>query len=270
MGWTGNVPIEVSNRNVQGAAVFIQDQTTEALDVPFLRSRVFSTVATQPAIDDRDIVLSAGHGAVIGDVIEIAEQDGSTFMQARALNVVSNTITLDQPMNHAYTVGSTSVVSDDDMLVNGVTTPQIFSILPLATQKGDMVRIIFEIRSTNPIDFSTFGGEQALLNGCVLRIKRENGEFKNLWNWKNNGDLVLRSFDNVIQDKAGGTEHGIVVRSTFGGQSRRGVVIRLDGSLGEELQIVIQDDLTLGAPGGSPTKNTLFRIVAQGHELQND
>ena len=262
-------PLETSDRGNTGAAVFVQDQTTESLDVPFLRSRILSTVAVQPAVEDRDIVLSAGHGATIGDIIELAEQDGSTFMQSRALNVVSNTVTLDQPINHAYTVGSTSIVSDDNMLVNGVVTPQIFSLLPLPTQAGDMVRIILEIRSTNEIDYSTFGGEQALFNGCVLRIKRANGDFKNLYNWKTNGDFILRCYDNTPQVKTGGIENGLVMRSTYGAQGTRGVVVRLDGSLLEELQIVIQDDLTLGAPGGSATKNTLIRAVAQGHELQD-
>ena len=66
----------------------------------------------------------------------------------------------------------------------------------------------------------------------------------------------MHSFDGMFQSKSGGGEHAFVGRSTWGGQSKRGVVLRVDGNLGEEVQLVIQDDLT---------GLTDFLMVAQGH-----
>lgn len=255
------VPIEISDRDNMGQAVFVQDQTTEELDVPLLLGRVLTSTAADTVIDDRTIELTTGHGALAGEILEIADVD-QTFMQTRILNVAVDTITIDQPVNHVYPSGSTVVISNDSMLVDGSVTPQVFSILPLPQQAGDIVRIMMDIRGTTDMDLSTFGSDASLTNGCVLRIKRQSGDFRNIFNWKNNGDFINRSLDSVfLQPKQGNTIRAFVSRSTFGGQSKRGVVIRLDGSLGEEIQVVIQDDLTAGA-------NTEFRMIAQGHELQ--
>lgn len=50
-----------------------------------------------------------------------------------------------------------------------------------------------------------------------------------------------------------------IKRRSFGGQDKNGVVIRVDGDLGESLELLIQDDLT-----GLET----FRIVVQGHVVE--
>jgi hypothetical protein len=149
-------------------------------------------------------------------------------------------------------------------LVDGSVTPAIFSILPLSTQAGDMVRIIMEIRggANQAMDFSKFGSDTALTNGCVVRINNGDGTFKNLFNFKSNGDFIEQGFDNAfLEPKGGNTITGFTARVTWGGQSKHGVVIRLDGALGEALEVVVQDDL-------ASTNNTRFHLIAQGHELQ--
>jgi hypothetical protein len=65
-----------------------------------------------------------------------------------------------------------------------------------------------------------------------------------------------------LQPKQGNTIKGFTSRLTWGGQSKHGVVIRLDGNLGEELQVLIQDDLV------TASANTVFNMIAQGHEVQ--
>lgn len=74
-----------------------------------------------------------------------------------------------------------------------------------------------------------------LTRGCLLRVKKPTGDFVNLFNWKTNGGFIIRSFDHSFQEKVG------VVPN-------------------EELQIVIQDDLSSGLAE--------FLALAQGHELQ--
>jgi hypothetical protein len=181
--------------------------------------------------------------------------------------VAVDAITVDQPANQDYVVADTIVVlSTDDMLVAGsLAAPEIFSILPLPSQSGDMVRIILDIRGPGGMDFSKFGSDDALTNGCVLRVKKADGTFKNIFNWKNNGEFINRSFDYDFLVNTGNNERAFVARRTFGGQSKNGVVIRLEGADEEELQVLIQDDLTTGVGGNT---NTEFRVIAQGHEIQ--
>lgn len=252
---------DVSNRDVPGLGVYLQDQTAETLDVPFLRQlNPNSTIAVETVIDSRTVTVSAGHGALVGNTLEIAN-GGLTFMQTEILAVVGDVLTIDQPVNHVYPAGSFAIISTDDMLVDGSITPVIYSILPLPLQAGHIIRILLDIRGTGDMDFSTFGSDAGLVNGCVLRIRRADGDFKNLFNWKDNGDFLNKSFDNTfLLPKQGGTIKSFIARNTYGGQDKRGVVIVLDGSLGEELQVIIQDDLTAG-------DNVEFRMIAQGHEI---
>ena len=49
-------------------------------------------------------------------------------------------------------------------------------------------------------------------------------------------------------------------RRTFGGQNKNGIVIRLKGDDNDELQAIIQDDLT---------DLDHFHVIAQGHVTTN-
>lgn len=187
-------------------------------------------------------------------------------MQTEVVSVNVNDITIDQPVNRVYTTTNSDLfASSKDLLVDGSVTPQVFSILPLPDQSGDMVRIIIEIRGSSggDMDFTTFGSETALTNGCVMRVKRADGTFRNLFNFKSNSDFFEQGFDHsFLAPLQGNSIAGFTARVSWGGQSKHGVVIRIDGALQEELQVVIQDDLTGG--------NTRFHLTAQGHELQSE
>lgn len=256
------VPVEVSNRGSIGASVFVNDQTTAALDIPFLL-RIGSTTLAAPATKDIYVVqLSPGHGVIVGNVIEIASP--TTFMQATVLSVVGDSITLDNLVNHAYPAGTPVEVSSRDLRVDGSVTPQVFAIAPTPDQSGDITRIIIGLQSTTAMDFSTFGSLPTLTRGCLLRVRKPDGDYVNLFNWKSNGGFAIRSFDTQFQSKIGGGLHSFIARTTYAGQSQRGVVIRLDGGKGvvppERLELVVQDNLSVGLAE--------FIAVAQGHELQ--
>lgn len=258
---------ETSDRGDKGLAVNIQDQTTSVLTIPFLQTRTVVTLAVDTVQGSRTLTLTGGHGALVGEILELADTSNNTFMQAEILVVATDLITLDQPITQIFLAAgpTTVVVSSKDMLVDGSSTPQIFSILPLPTQSGDMVRIIVGIEGPSEMDFTTFGSDDSLTNGCVLRLKKSDGTFKNLFNFKSNGDFIQQGFDEAfLRPKQGNATHGLFSRVTWGGQDKHGVVIRLDGALGEELQVVIQDDLTVAGP----STNTKFTLLAQGHELQ--
>jgi hypothetical protein len=253
------IPIETSNRGSRGVAVFVQDQTTESLDIPFLLDRGAFAVNGDTTRDSRFFNATAGHSIAVGEIIELA--DSVTFMQAKVLGVIVDAIEIDTPINHVYLDGASGTRSTGDMRVDGSVTPQVFTILPLAGQAGDLTRVILRIESGSAMDYTKFGSLAALTNGCVLRVKRSNGDFRNQVNFKTNGDFIEKAYDNIPQAKSGGGGFGLVSRLTYAGQSKHGVTIRIDGDLGEEWQLVIQDDLSAGL--------TLLQMSAAGHELQD-
>lgn len=257
---------EITDRGGIGLGVYVQDQTTPILTVPFLLERAEITLDSDTTINTRVINLTAGHSAIVGEIIELADTASSQFMQSKIISIDVNAITLDQPTNRIYTVAGSNIFrSTDNLLVDGSSTPQVFSILPLPTQAGDMVRIIINIQGTADMDHNTFGSDDALTNGCVLRYKLADGTFRNLFNFKSNGEFIKQGLDHdFLLPKQGGSTRGFASRVTWGGQSKHGAVIRLDGSLGEELQIIIQDDLV------TASANTLFTLQAEGSELQGE
>ena len=103
-----------------------------------------------------------------------------------------------------------------------------------------------------------FGNLTALTRGVVLR--KADGINHTIFNAKTNGDFALRMYDIAYTDRAVPSQsYGLRGRSTFAGQDKRGVVIRLDGDNSEELELLVQDDLST---------LTSFRIVAQGHVVE--
>jgi hypothetical protein len=263
------IPIEVSDRGGVSVPVTLQDQTTGLLDLPFLLGVTTPTLAIDTVVNSRTITLTAGHGlttaANAGDTIEIAEPtQGAFFLQCDIITVVGDVVTLDCPVNRVY-IATTALVghSSKEMNIDGSITPVVFSIVPFPAQSGDITRLMFEIRDGSSMDFETFGGIAALINGVVVRVNNGDGTYRNLYNFKSNGDIIEQCFDHEFATNIGGGTRGFAARLSFAGQSKHGVAVRLDGAVGtgEALEIIIQDDLT---------GLLRFHIVGQGSELQGD
>jgi len=250
-------PLETSVRGDTASLVFLEDQTSQSLYLPFLQNRIVFGITAPTTIDTRTFTATGGHGILAGQILEFS--DGNIFMVALVLSVSVNNITIDTPFNHSYKITDLFFRATDDLLVDGSVTPKIFSLLPTSGQSGDIISIIIVITSTMDMDFTKFGSQPPLTNGCVLRVKLENGDFTNLLNFKTNGEFIHYAFTHEFESKSGGGEFGFVAEATLGGQENSGVVIRLDGDLNEEFQIIIQDDLTSGL--------TSLRLFGLGHEV---
>ena len=257
------LPIEVSDRGNMGNAVFVQDQTTQSLDLPLTQDIAATTLDGDTVRDVNFFDVAVGDGALItpGNLIEIGS--ASTFIQARVKAVVVDQVELFSPMNAVYAGGSSVFIKTDDLIVDGSVTRQVFSVSPESDQIGDITRIILRMEASSTMDSGTFGPLAALLNGCVIRIKQQDGNFRNLLNFKTNGDFIAHCFDNSFLPNNGNNVRLFVARLTWAGQSKHGVTQRLDGGLGvgEELQIIIQDALNL-------VGFLSFTIANQGHEVQ--
>ncbi len=176
-----NMPVEISDRGTIGVSVFVQDQTTDPIDVRLSRTISETTIAVETVIDASTITLAPGHGTVIGNSLGIVNLlNSEVFFLGNALGIAGDVITVDSPVNQVYAVGSLVRVGTNDINILGsLATPVIFSVRPIPGLIGDITRVIMEIQDNVAMDFSTFGGLAALTNGCVLRVRHADGSFTN-------------------------------------------------------------------------------------------
>ena len=273
-----NNPIEISDRGDLAIPVFVQDQTTEMLDLVFIEEKVTGlTLNTDTVIDTRTVTLSSGHGLTTANsfdhLLEISNIASQIFYRGRIVTVVGDVVTLSPALDNIFTVaGSTLLTGNPNMVqdtatgnaIDGSVTPVIFSVKPIASQSGDITKVIVGATSSNESDLTTIGGAPGLAIGLLLRAKRPNGTFKNLFSYRNNFDIVLHGFEIItLTPKAGNATRGFAARVVFAGQEQHGVTLRLDGALGEELQLVIYELMDNTGSG-----NITMSFTAQGHELQ--
>lgn len=141
----------------------------------------------------------------------------------------------------------------DNMNVNGSITPEVFKIAPPAGQKWRIARWMLSITDQKGFDVGTFGANGLLTNGIMPRIKI-GGVTSDMLDFgiRSNGDIAATAFDMDLYT-FGNTDDILTGRLSF---TRMGQFIRLDGDSGDELQVVIRDDLTT---------LTSFYIQAQGY-----
>lgn len=237
----------------------IQDSTSPLMIVKASKPVAGTTLTSTTAKEDYIINVASAAGFVVGQFLTIynVAADRVFFSEILAINALA--ITLDTPLDFEYVSGSPVGVGDNNMNVNGSVTPVIFGIrnpsgpsIPLSI---DITRLMFKCLTDAAVDLSKFGDiVGGLLRGIVIR--RIDGEYLNIFNAKTNGDLknAMYNFDVELAGAQG--QDGFTGRFTFGGQNRMGAVVRLGP--GEDLEIVIQDDLT---------SLDNFIIIAEGSQV---
>lgn len=259
---------ETSLRGTVGLATFTQDQTTDSLDVPFLQELNTATLDGAAVRDglNRTFNVQAGEGVkfAVGNIVELANNE--IFQQSRVLSIATDAITLDDPIVHAFADNSIATISTDDLLVDGSGTHQIFKVKPNPSQGGDITRVILRMEATAVMDSGTFGpiASPGLSVGVLIRRKKTNGDYRNIINFKTNGDFIAKSFDHNFLPNNGNGVRLFVCRLTWAGQSKFGVVQRIEGDLNEELECVIMGDLSKTTTASW----VKFTLALQGHELQ--
>ncbi len=244
------IPIE-SNGAIP---INVQDQHTEIVDLYLHNNLAELTMTADMVIDDTDVDVLTGHGAVAGDVL--CFKGSGRYTQVTVLSSTATNIVFDTPIDFGYAVATGSLHRGiGDLAVDGALSPVVYHITPPAGVEWDITRLISHIEDSTAMDDGLFGGMGALTNGIVVRVN--NGIYKNIMNVKTNGEFEERAYNReYIAKPPAGTGHAMNVRRTFAGQEKNGVTIRLSGDLGDELQIIIQDDLT---------DLDHFHCVAQGH-----
>jgi len=275
------VLVEQSTRGGLSHPVILQDQTTDMLDLLFLEEKVAGlTLSVATVVDAYALTLTAGHGLTTansaGHIIELAKVGSNIFMQATIMAITGDVVALDSPICCVFAVDAATVVQTGNpnmaedaatgVAIDGSVTPVVFAVIPLPGQSGDITRTMMASKSANEGDTDDFCGAAALIRGLTLRKRRQDGTFKNLYNYKTNFDFDMHGHDVKHHAlKGGGVVRGVSARVTYASQGKHGVAERLDGALGEQLQIVVGELMDITASG-----NTDVRFIAEGSELQGD
>lgn len=241
--------------------VSIQDQTTPIIIASFSKEEAATTLSVLGVINLRTITVTSPTGFAAGKYLSIFSVVDNRFFLGLIISVVGSVVTLDTPLDFAFPVGSFVTCGTRNMNVNGSVTPVIFGVRNTDEQIGsefDITRIILHCETTAAIDLSKFGDiVGGITNGIVMR--KVDGVQRNVFNAKTNGELksLMYDFDITSAINPAQGQNGFTGRLTFGGQEKLGVVIRL--KQGEDLQIVIQDDLS---------GLELLEIICEGHTVE--
>lgn len=225
--------------------VNIQDQTTSTLILPMVQELGAVTLAVETVIDAKTFTVSDGTLITIGNHIRIINAAADRYYFGRVLNKVGNVITVDNPIDYVYIVGSEVTYSNQNLNVNGSITPVTFTLrtgAPSIPSSVDINRMIIICETTGAVDLNKFGDLTALTNGLVFR--KQNGDVRNMFNIKKNADLVGLAYDFTVFQASNPVQgrNGFACRLTFNGQDKMGVAIRVlqNGNI----KMIVQDDLS--------------------------
>ena len=229
------------------------------IDRFFSRLTGINTTLQAPAVtNDLFINVTDSTGFNVDDTFIISE-DGTEEIRFRILSIVGNIINLDRPLDSNYLTGANVSVTNSNMAVDGSVTPVSFFIQPPLT--GDknvfqMTRFLIQMTHAGVPDDGKFGGIPQLTKGVIIRIKKSN-VFQTASIWRDNGDLKTDMYNVDYSDKAPAGEYGTNGRWTV---TESGAILEIDGSTGDFLEVIIQDDLT---------GLSLFEVKSQGRIFGN-
>jgi len=234
----------------------IQDSTSPLFIVKASNLVTETTLTSQTAKEDYIINVTSAASFVVGQYLTVYNVAEDRVFFSEILDINTLAITLDTPLDFEFPIGSIVSVGTNNMNVDGSVTPVIFGIRNPTTadipSSVDITRIMFKCLTDSAIDLSMFGDiAGGLLRGIVIR--RVDGSYQNVLNAKTNGDLKNIMFDFDIELVSQQGQDGFTGRLTFAGQNKMGAVIRIGAD--EDLQIVIQDDLT---------SLSSFTVIAEG------
>lgn len=241
-----------------GVPVNVQDQTSKALDLPFLLSEAQTTLTADASVYDTTLALTSATGFVAGNVVGLFSGAGLFYFGKQVGAPSGNTITLDTPIDGDFSSTGSAVISATDGLnVDGSGTTKVFQIGPIGVGANqpmvDITKISGYIQTDSAMDDALFGNISELAKGIVLR--HVNSVVDNIWTAKSNGELALLcASDFNYTDKAPAGSFGARFTYSLAGQDNHGVTVRLDP--GETLQLLVQDDID---------GLEKFSMLAQGH-----
>lgn len=134
--------------------------------------------------------------------------------------------------------------SSSNMAVDASETSQTFKIAPADNEIIRITNWSIFIQDAKGFNVNYFGSSPALTNGLMPRLKVNDG-INDMFEdgIKKNSDIASVTYDMQLHDFGGsGTDDILVAQIHFERDLLQS--IRLDGSQGAELQVVVSDDLS--------------------------
>ena len=235
---------------------YIQDQYTDIVDRFLTQKLGTATLAAALEFDDRTIDLVAGHGFVVGNMIEIDDGDTKQY-QSRVTVVAGNTITVTNPLCYAFDTTATVKRVSHNGNVDGSVTPVTFTMAPPPGVDWDINILSVNMLDGTVMDDAKFGGLAAPIPGVVYRVVNEN--CNNIFTAVDNGCYIRHCDWAMYSDKAPAGVYGFNAKRNFNSQNGDGVSVRIGGTEVHEFQMVIAADLT---------GLTRFWNVIRGHVVE--
>lgn len=219
-------------------------------------SETFGVSGASVGVNVFDVAAGQGGTYSVDDHIVISEGVLRESNVLKILNVSTDTLTVDRPLENAYTsAGVIELTSIDLATANGsIVSPVIYTVAPPLNEIWHIRTMLFTLIDGTQSTIDRFGGINGLTNGLVVR--EENGRNRNLAVLRTNADM---------KEYFGGHEVEFIQRSGGGDWATNAIwhyeehtesAISLDGAASEVLKFIIQDDFT---------DLTEFEIICQGH-----
>lgn len=187
------------------------------------------------------ITVADSTGFLAGDYIHINTTSVETTHPS-ITDITGNVITLDRRLDKAHEIGDEvlKVIINLASQNGTMASPQEYWMAPENGSVFHVARLLFEATHDSASDLGNFLSIPELANGVLLRA-RVNGQYGTFTNWKRNGHMKTDMFNVESDPRSGGQgSFGTSGRGTF---TQAGGVVRLDGSLGDRIELYVQDTL---------------------------
>lgn len=201
------------------------------------------------------ITVTSSAGFAVNDFLHI-NTTAEELVHPRITAIAGNVLTLNKPLDYAHAIGSTVDKAILNMNVIGsLASPRSFKVFPEAGKIWHLMRITISMAHGTAGDFGLFGGIAALTNGLVFRrYDGTSGLFTTFTVWRDNDDINADMGDlHFVTRSGGGGTFGTAATGNF---KDLGAIAYLDGTAGDYLELLIQDDIS--------ALNSI-RVKAQGH-----
>lgn len=243
-----------------GGALNVHDADVhrEIINRRFHRHTTPSTTLTVAAVGGTDyqITVASSTGFAVNDYVHI--QNGSVeLVHPQITAIAGNVLTLDRRVDNDHPIGTTVQKAIQNMIeVGTIAAPISYQIAPLSGEIWHLTKISIAMGHTSAGDLGTFGNiAGGLTNGVLLRhYDGTTGHFTTFTNWKTNGDIDVDTGGVKFPVRSGGG--GTYGTSSIGLFSDAGAIVYLDGTAGDYIEILVQDDLS---------SLSLFIAEMQGH-----
>lgn len=210
-------------------------------------------IAVNTADEDTVIQLTEALAAYEDKFIYL--KDGLRFYagEVMAVDTDLDTITVNPPLDFAFTTDSYVDIGITDMAVDGSVTPVIFKLQPLTGHRWIINDVLLHIEDATKMFDNLFGGLAALTNGVFFH--QETDIHLNVGTFKRNSDFALATSKFQFTNTAGASGvYGLLVSGIF--MESAGSLLLDRYTRNDIMTVAIRDDLR---------GLNSFRVTARGY-----